>query len=157
MKVDTEEFRYLKHLLENLQRAKSALEYSYGICKKIGVKDKYNEDEHDRFESMSSKFARLTDLILKQAVRTVELLDLADPPETMRDAIYRAEKKGLVSSALTFIEIRKLRNKIAHEYVEEDDLLSIYKFVLQNAPLLFNTVDRIERYCRKYSSSESPL
>ena len=75
----------------------------------------------------------------------------------MRDAIYRAEKKGLVSSALTFIEIRKLRNKIAHEYVEEDDLLSIYKFVLQNAPLLFNTVDRIERYCRKYSSSESPL
>ncbi|MCP5052346.1 MAG: hypothetical protein GY940_34580 [bacterium] len=153
MIVDAVEFRYLKHLLENLRRAKSTLEYSYGICKRIGVKDEYSEDEQDRFESMSSKFARLTDLILKQAVKTVDLLDLEDPPQSMRDAINRAERKGLVSSALTFIEIRKMRNKIAHEYVEEGDQLEMYKFVLQNAPVLFDTVARIERHCERYSSS----
>ena len=151
MIVDAEEFQYLEHLLGNLGRAKSTLEYSYRICKQIGAKDEYNEDEQDRFESMSSRFARLTDLILKQAVKTVDLLDLEDPPQTMRDAINRAERKGLVSSALTFIEIRKIRNKIAHEYVDEGDLLTMYKFVLQNAPVLFDTVDRIEKYCEKYS------
>ncbi len=154
MKVDVEEFEYLNHLLENLRRAKSTLEYSYGICKKIGVKSKYNEDEQDRLESMSSKFARLTDLILKQAVKTIDILDLENPPETMRDAINRAEKKKMVSSALKFIEIRKMRNKIAHEYVEEGDLLAIYKFVLENAPVLFDAVARIEKYCERYNHSE---
>lgn len=86
---------------------------------------------------MSSKFARLTDLILKQAVKTIDIMDLEDAPETMRDAINRAEKKGLISSALKFIEIRKMRNKIAHEYVDEDDLFAIYRFD--------NTEDEVER------------
>ena len=154
--MNKEEFEYLEQLVENLKRAESTLTFSYGICKKIGNKDEYTEDEQDRFESMSSKFARLTDLILKQAVKTIDILDLEDPPETMRDAINRAEKKGLISSASTFIKIRKMRNKIAHEYVEYEDLLSIYKFVLANTPVLFDAVGRIEKYCKKYdSNSES--
>lgn len=150
MNADAKELKYLEQLLDNLRRAKSTLNYSYNICKKIGVKEEYNEDEQDRLESMSSKFARLTDLILKQAVKTIDMLDLEDPPETLRDAINRAEKKGLVSSALKFIEIRKMRNKIAHEYVDEDDLFAIYTFVLENVSQLFDAVQRIETYCKKY-------
>jgi len=150
--MNTEDIEYLEHLKNNLLRAKETLNYSYGICKKIGIKDEYNEDEKDRLESLSSKFARLTDLILKQAIKTIDILDLEDPPETMRDTINRAEKKGLISSALKFIELRKMRNKIAHEYVEEDDLLSIYKFVLENTPLLFDSVKRIETYCKKFEN-----
>jgi uncharacterized protein YutE (UPF0331/DUF86 family) len=154
--MNKEEFEYLNHLIETLSRAKSTLEYSYGICKTIGVKEEYDEDEQDRLESMSSKFARLTDLILKQVVKTIDILDLEDPPATMRDAINRAEKKGLISSALKFIEVRKMRNKIAHEYVEEDDLLAIYKFVLENTSVLFDAVERVKKYCKKYDSpSES--
>lgn len=146
MNTETEERKYLKQLLSSLRRAKSTLNYSYNICRKIGIKEDYTEDEEDRYESMSSKFARLTDLVLKQAVKTIDILDLEDPPETMRDAINRAEKKGLVSSALKFIEIRKMRNKIAHEYVD-------YTFVLENAPLLFDSVQRIESYCKKFDSN----
>lgn len=153
MNTETEERKYLKQLLSSLRRAKSTLNYSYNICRKIGIKEDYTEDEEDRYESMSSKFARLTDLVLKQAVKTIDILDLEDPPETMRDAINRAEKKGLVSSALKFIEIRKMRNKIAHEYVDKDDLFAIYTFVLENAPLLFDSVQRIESYCKKFDSN----
>jgi hypothetical protein len=35
-----------------------------------------------------------------------------------------------------------------------DNLLAIYKFVLENAPVLFDAVARIEKYCEKYSHSE---
>jgi uncharacterized protein YutE (UPF0331/DUF86 family) len=153
MTTDAEDLKYLEQLRDNLRRAKSTLNYSYNICKKIGVKEGYSEDEQDRLESLSSKFARLTDLILKQAVKTIDILDLEDPPETLRDAINRAEKKGLVSSALKFIEIRKMRNKIAHEYVDEDDLFAIYKFVLENVPQLFDAVQRIETYCKKFNDN----
>ncbi len=154
MNTGNEEREYLEQLLKNLRRAKNTLNYSYNICKKIGTKDDYTEDELDRFESMSSKFARLTDLILKQAVKTIDIMDLEDAPETMRDAINRAEKKGLVSSSLKFIEIRKMRNKIAHEYVDEDDLYAIYKFVLEKTSLLFDAVKRIETYCKKFDNTE---
>lgn len=95
MNTDNEEREYLEQLLKNLRRAKSTLNYSYNICKKIGTKDDYTEDEQDRFESMSSKFARLTDLILKQAVKTIDIMDLEDAPETMRDAIIVLKKRGL--------------------------------------------------------------
>lgn len=153
MNSDIEERKYLEQLLKNLRRAKNTLNYSYNICKKIGTKGDYSEDEQDRFESLSSKFARLTDLILKQVVKTINTMDLEDPPETMRDAINRAEKKGLISSALEFIEIRKMRNKIAHEYVDEDDLYTIYKFVLEQTPTLFDAVKRIESYCIKFENT----
>jgi uncharacterized protein YutE (UPF0331/DUF86 family) len=152
MNTGTEELEYLESVLENLRKAKETLNYSYNICKQIGVKDAYSEEEQDRLESLSSKFARLTDLILKQAFKAVDMLDLEEPSGTIRDAINRAEKKGLVSSASIFIEIKKMRNKIAHEYVEVDDLLAIYKFVLENTPQLFDTVERIHTYCQKFKT-----
>ena len=154
MSANLDEYEFLKHLLDNLSRAKSTLEYSYGICNKIAAKDDFNEYESDRFESMTSKFARLADLILKRVIRAIAVMDLEEPPETMRDSINHAAKMDLVSSELKFIEIRKVRNKIAHDYVEEDDLKEIYRFVLENTPILFDAVDRIEKYCKKYKKTD---
>lgn len=146
------ELEYLDRVLSRLSKAKKTLDYSYNICKDIGVKDNYTEEEKDRFESLSSKFARLSDLIFKQAFKTIYIFELEDLPETMRDSINRAEKKELIQSAATFIEIRKMRNKISHEYVEEEDLLAIYKFVYQNTPIIMDSVDRIQTYCQKFKT-----
>lgn len=150
--ITVEEIEYLDHVLEKLHRAKDTLNYSFAICKPMGVRNSYEEDEKDRLESLSSKFARLSDLILKQVFKTVDMLDLEEPTETMRDTINRAEKKGLISSALEFIKIKKMRNKISHEYVEPEDLLEIYKFVLEYTPLLFDAVERIDAYCQKFKT-----
>ena len=145
------EINYLNELLQKLDKAKNTLNYSYSICDKIGVKDSYNEDEEDRFEALTSKFARLSDLILKKAVKTIDLLDLDEAPATMRDAISRAEKKGLIAEEFKFVEIRKKRNEIAHEYISsDDDIYEIYKYVLLNTKFLFEAVDRIINYSQKY-------
>jgi uncharacterized protein YutE (UPF0331/DUF86 family) len=101
---------------------------------------------------LTAKFARLSDLIIKQAIKLIDNLDLDDAPETVRDAINRAEKKGLIESGIRFVEIRKLRNRIAHEYAEsEEDIADIYRETLESTPLLFDSVDRIMAYCRKYA------
>ncbi len=150
--ITIEEIEYLDHVLEKLHRAKDTLNYSFGICKQVGVKDSYEEEEMDRLESLSSKFARLSDLILKQVFKTIDMLDLEEPAGAMRDIINRAEKKGFISSALEFVKIKKMRNRISHEYVEPEDLLDIYKFVLEYTPLLFDAVERIDIYCRKFKT-----
>ncbi len=121
------EKKYLIELLVKLKLAKNTLEYSYNICQAIGEKDLYSQEEADRFESLTSKFARLSDLIA------------------------RAEKKGLIAEEFKFIEIRKKRNEIAHEYIaNEEDIINIYKYVLNNCKYLFDSVDKIEIYTKKF-------
>jgi len=145
------EVTYLGEILGRLQKAVETLTYSYGKCHVIGLKDTYDAEEQDRFESLTAKFARLSDLIIKQAIKMIDILDLDEPPETTRDAINRAEKKGLIESGIRFVEIRKLRNRIAHEYAEsEEDIAGIYKETLLCTPLLFDSVERIVAYCQKY-------
>ena len=147
-----EEVIYLGEILGRLQQAVETLNYSYGKCQAIGAKGTYDAEEQDRFESLTAKFARLSDLIIKQAIKLIDNLDLDDAPETVRDAINRAEKKGLIESGIRFVEIRKLRNRIAHEYAEsEEDIADIYRETLESTPLLFDSVDRIMAYCRKYA------
>lgn len=146
-----EELVYLAELIAHLEKARYTLGYSYDKCTAIGIKQTYDAEEQDRFESLTSKFARLADLIIKQAIKLIDILDLDEPPETIRDAINRAEKKGLITSALNFVEIRKLRNRIAHEYAESDeDIIGIYAEVLEAVPLLFDSVERIISYSRKF-------
>lgn len=82
----------------------------------------------------------------------IDILDLDEPPETVRDAINRAEKKGLNGSGEKFVRIRKLRNRIAHEYAESDEnVAAIYSETLESAPLLFDSVERIRKYSLKYN------
>jgi len=57
----------------------------------------------------------------------------------------RAEKKGLIDSADIFIQIRIVRNDIAHEYHIET-LRDIYKKVLELAPYLLKCVEKIRGY-----------
>ncbi|NTV50341.1 MAG: hypothetical protein HGB32_06410 [Geobacteraceae bacterium] len=146
-----EESAYLEELLGRLQKAEATLRYSFVKCEAIGIKEIYEAEEQDRFESLTAKFARLSDLIIKQAIKLIDIIDLDEPTETVRDSINRAEKKGLIESGIRFVEIRKLRNRIAHEYAEsEDDIAEIYKEVLLSTPLLFDSVNRIVAYCRKF-------
>jgi len=97
-----EELVYLAELIAQLGKAGDTLGYSYDKCTAIGVKQMYDAEEQDRFEALTSKFARLADFIIKQAIKLIDILNLDEPPETIRDAINRAEKKGLITSALNF-------------------------------------------------------
>ena len=146
-----EETAFLDEQIDNLKKANDTLTYSYGICSTIGIKAEYDNDEQDRFESLTSKFARLSDIILKQMLKTIDVLDLDEPSNTLRDAINRAEKKELINSATDFIEIRKLRNRIAHEYVATP-FTAIFHTVLEKTPTLFDAVERIEAYCQQYKA-----
>lgn len=147
-----EEVVYLKELLGRLQKAAETLNYSFIKCETIGIKETYEAEEQDRFESLTAKFARLSDLIIKQAIKLIDILDLDEPAETVRDSINRAEKKGLIESGMRFVEIRKLRNRIAHEYAESDEeIVKIYQETLKSTPILFDSVNRIQDYCRKHT------
>jgi len=138
----------LQQQLELLDNAVKVLEFSQEKCRAIGIKEQYIPDELDRFESLTSRFARLCDILLQKIFRLIDEIEL-EMQGTLRDRINRAEKKGLIKDAQQFIECRALRNEIAHEYMPEK-VLAIFKQVLEITPHLLANVETVKTYCAKY-------
>lgn len=140
----------LKELLElelkQLREAGEILEYSLDVCSKIGIKESYTFEELDKFEALTGRFSRTSDILIQKIFRTLDNMEL-EMPGTAIDRINRAERRGLIS-ADTFKEIRYLRNDIAHEYVL-DMVDEIYKKTLELAPYLLETMDKVLRLYSK--------
>ncbi len=136
----------LKHELSNLDNARKILKYSYDKCRNIKIKPGMTYEEMESFEALTSRFARLSDLIIQKIFRFFDTINL-EPVGTVRDRINRAGKVGAIDSADEFIEIRILRNEIAHEYKSET-IYEIFKQVMQLTPALLKSVDTIFAYSR---------
>ncbi len=142
---------YEKELLaEELKLLKSANEiliYSYEGCEKIGIKEKYTFGELDKFEALTSRFARTSDIIIQKMFRLIDILELEEPGSVI-DRINRAEKRGIINSAETFKEIRRLRNSIAHEYIPSA-IEGMFRKVLKLTPYVIECAEKLEDYCKK--------
>ena len=134
--------------IQDLKQARDSLGYSYNRCRSIIVKPGMSDETMERFEALTARFARLSDIMIQKVFRTLDALDLEDRG-TVRDRINRAEKRKVIESAETFIDIRMLRNEIAHEY-KRQTILEIFERVLLLTPSLIKAVDHIEIYCGKY-------
>ncbi len=139
--------KVLAEELKLLEEASKTLNYSYLKCSKIGIKKEYSDVELESLDSLTSRFARLSDILIQKIFRMIEKIDL-DEEGAVRDRINNAEKKGLISNADTFIEIRELRNIIAHEYIPEA-IKKIFVSVLEFSPVLINSFELVKNYCRE--------
>ncbi|MCP4700417.1 MAG: hypothetical protein GY862_26735 [Gammaproteobacteria bacterium] len=108
----------LRHNITLLKASVSTLRLSFDKCREIGVKPEYSFSELESFDSLTSKFARCSDIFTQKVLKTVFML-LREEAETFVDRANLAEKLDLVTCADDIIAIRDLRNQITHEYVQE--------------------------------------
>lgn len=133
-----------KQELQLLLSSAQALQRSYDICQEIGEKETYSFDEHDRFEALTARFARTSDILIQKMLRLIDIIELENVGSII-DRLHRAEKRELIESAEAFKNIRRLRNNIAHEYTQLD-LERMFQQVLELCPVLLDAVKRIEKY-----------
>ena len=141
--------KLLENELKVLVDAREVLRYSFNKCSSIGIKESYEPEELESFESFTGRFARLSDILIQKIFRLVDELDL-DTQGTVRDRINRAEKKELIVSSDVFVEIRMVRYDIAHEYLPEA-IHEIFERVLMLTPHLLEGVERTIAYCNKFN------
>ncbi len=100
--------------------------------------------ERESCEALTSRFARLCDFLFQRVFRTLDEIELQFEG-TAIDRLNRMEKRGLITSAALWRELRNLRNEIAHDYLIEtsDDVL---KQSLAQAPELLDTAARVRQY-----------
>jgi len=108
----------LKSEWELLEAAISTLQLSIRKCETIGLKESYTFEELESFDSLTSKFNRTSDIFTQKVLRSVWML-LHEPFAPYIDMMNKCEKMMVLMSADQMIEIRDLRNQIAHEYIPE--------------------------------------
>lgn len=140
----------LNNNLDLLNKALDTFLYSYNNCKKIGVKEKYTYEELDKYEALTARFARISDILTQKIMKTVFLL-IREDAKTFIDKINMSEKLGIIENSDDLKIIRDLRNEITHEYCK-DDISQIFESILEYSPLLLRIIDSFKAYIKKIIS-----
>lgn len=147
MKISEKRKLYLKQIdvhFSELEKALSVLLYSFEKCEIIKSKNEFSPDDLEVFEALSARFARASDILTQKAIKSMLILLQVDI-QTIIDTANFFEKITILENAEDLINIRELRNQIAHDYVAED-LNTLFKDVLRYTPKLRNIADSLKKY-----------
>jgi hypothetical protein len=72
----------------------------------------------ERLDAFVSRFGRLQDTVGDKLLPAL-LISMAEKPGAAIDNLDRAEKLGFIESAEAWMEMRRLRNQMVHEYIED--------------------------------------
>lgn len=139
----SEKIELLKQELSGLQLSAAHLQFSMTRCADLMGQEKLSPEQLERLESLTSRFARLSDLLIQRLFRLVDEIELTGAG-TVLDRIFRAEKREW-GQAPELIKIRELRNLIAHEYATEK-MPDIYAAVAVMSPTLLAAVPKVVTY-----------
>lgn len=139
----------LKENLENLNKSKEYLQWSYDVCKKLSdnLADKTNE-YFAAYEALTARYGRTVDILVNSVLRTIDIVEYVETG-TVIDIINRAEKRGFVETATELRAMKDLRNDIVHSY-DSDDYEENFDDVLKLTPAVFSVIDKVNHYCKKY-------
>lgn len=135
----------LRENVRVLVKAAARLERSREACEKVEAP--FSEGDLDLIEMFTSRFARASDLLTNRASKSL-FAAMGEDAGVFLDVVHLLEKIGIVEDARMFMEIRTLRNKIAHEYTEEG-LARIAKDCQMLSPPLLTTIERFDAYARR--------
>ena len=122
----------LHELLEQAgaKLARAAALYLHSAAK-VGPFDPnrpWSPDELEPYDALVTRFERAIEVFLK-FFRTVELFETAGTGSTVRDCLGLMCKLGLIDQVDRWMEMREVRNRIAHDYLS-DKVQGIYGLLI---------------------------
>lgn len=136
---------FLKQEWLLLKEARNIFLYSVESCAEYAEENKnYSLQDADKMEAYTSRFARLLDIYIQKILRLIDKINLNDTG-TLRDIIYRAEKRGLIANAEKLIQLKIYRNEIAHDYIPSN-VRNIFFEIKAHQQFLLETISLTENY-----------
>lgn len=113
-----------------------------------------NIEPSEMLDAFVSRFSRLQDTLGDKLLPALLRVSL-EPTGSQLDNLLRAEKIGWINSAEEWIEIRSLRNKLVHEYMDSaNDLLQALMTALDGVTILINTQNHFVAYVEQFQMEE---
>jgi hypothetical protein len=141
IRVTAKEVRYLERTADRLRSVNIDI---------FWVESLESNDEHsEMLDAFVSRYGRLQDTLGDKLLPAILSASL-EKTGAQLDNLLRAEKLGWIESTQTWIELRELRNRLVHEYIESaGDLLSALQQALQGVHILTETQLRLASYAQK--------
>lgn len=103
----------------------------------------------DRLESFVGKFSRMQDTLVDKLLPHF-LLAVGEEPGTALDNLRRVERLGMVSDPDQWLAMRRLRNRLVHEYVDDPaELAAALEMARETASELYKTFNGIRSYAKR--------
>ena len=119
MRTDSKELQIL--LLTHwdlLNKSLKSLQQSSEKTHLLLQQSEFSFEELESIDSLTSKFSRTSDIYLQKVLRSIWML-LREDTVPLIDLLNRAEKLMIIVSAEELLQMRDIRNQIAHEYLSE--------------------------------------
>ncbi len=140
--------RLLRLNLEELHGARTHLTFSHGrIAGLEAERASWTEEDLERIEAYTSRFARVVDLLTNRVLRALFRHEL-EPAETMLDRLNLAEKRGFVDEAEELRLLKENRNAIAHDYAGKE-IEAVFAFCRDRQGRLDAICDRVAAYSQR--------
>lgn len=102
----------------------------------------------ERLEAFVSRFGRMQDTVGEKLVPRW-LAALAETPGSHIENLNRAERLGVLSGADRWLELRKLRNRLIHEYLEDPAAFAAdLNLAREGSVMLFDVFNNLLAYAR---------
>ena len=140
IKVTEKDARYLTRTANRLNELNINLSW---------VESLDNNDLHsEMLDAFVSRYGRLQDTLGDKLLPAM-LRGSLEKTGSQLDNLLRAEKLGWIESTQIWIEMRELRNRLVHEYIESpSNLLSALQQALKCVTILIETQDRMANYVK---------
>lgn len=103
----------------------------------------------ERLEAFVSRFGRMQDTIADKLLPRW-LMALAEEPGSLIENLNRAERLGVVDSVEQWLEARKLRNRLVHEYMQNPEFFAQdLKLAREYTGLLMSVYNNLRTYAAK--------
>lgn len=142
-------FDRLLAILSIVHKEGEHLLYSHGRVFGVSITSEWvarlNQDQEraERLEAFVSRFGRMQDTLADKLFPRW-LAALAEPVGSQIENLNRAERLGVLDDALQWLEARKLRNRLVHEYaLESTDFAEDLNLAAGYTPMLIETYNRV--------------
>ena len=141
IRITAKEARYLERTLQRL----CSISIDLAWIESLDINDEHSE----MLDAFVSRFGRLQDTLGNKLLPAMLRLNLENTGSQL-DNLLRAEKLGWIESTQGWIELRELRNRLIHEYMETaSDLLFALQQALRSAGKLSETQLLMAKTVRK--------
>lgn len=142
LKLTEKEARHLRITTDRIK----ALEPDLTWVESLEINVEYGE----MLDAFVSRFGRLQDTLGDKLLPALLRASLESTGSQL-DNLLRAEKLGWIMSSEQWIEIRSLRNRLVHEYIDSaKDLLQALNIALDSVNILIETQKRLKIYADQF-------
>ncbi len=136
----------IEHQLARINRRIDTIKVKYPLTTE--TVSSLTESQEEKFDSALYRFSQVQDLMVSKVLPL--FLEIAGEPVegfTFIDKLNYLEKMNVLKSADEWMELRKLRNEIAHDYEEgnSDRHVRVLNAFLKAVPILEVTLDSIKQ------------